>query len=135
AGVTALGTGTAQAQSIEAEGIQVEHFEPLPDQHTNILNVATSSTLGHLGFSLGAFTHFVSEPARLVLVDQDGDVQRTVDPIIDYQFKGELWAGLGLSDYFDIGVIMPFILTQSVGAIEDGALGDAVSGASLGDLR
>jgi len=67
--------------------VQVEHFEPLPPQGTNILNTAKSDILGHLVPSGGLFVHYVNDPLQLVAAGDEDDVQSRV---IANQLKTEL---------------------------------------------
>jgi len=103
----------ARAQAPDTSFV-VEQFEPLPNQGTNILNVGKSEVLPHLKPSFGLALHFQDDPFLLVLKSDEGEVQQR---IIDYVVKGEIWASLGLFDWFDIGLVMPVVLSQKAGAL------------------
>ncbi|MDX9722278.1 MAG: OmpA family protein [Myxococcota bacterium] len=121
-----------QAQAQELGSIQVEQFETLPDQRTNVLNVAGSTVLQHLTPSVGALIQYVASPLRAVPV---GSVDFTPRDVVEYQVKSDLWLALGLFDWVDIGVVLPVVFAQSGGEAERIGVSSAIEGASLGDLR
>ena len=88
--------------------IQVEHFEPLPSQGTNVLNIGKSDVLPHLSPSGGVFLHYVNTPLRLI-DPETGDVASN---IIRHQVKSELWGSFGLFDIAELGVVLPVVVFQ-----------------------
>ncbi|MFT7583420.1 MAG: outer membrane protein OmpA-like peptidoglycan-associated protein [Myxococcota bacterium] len=103
--------GMSLAQVPNTTSFQVEQFEPLPSQGTNLLNLGKSEVLSHLRPSFGLMVHYVDDAFQLVLrSDQDAIRQR----LVDSQLKGEVWAALGLFDFMDIGVVMPLVFSQNV---------------------
>jgi len=123
------GSAVAHAQE---PGFYVERFEPLHAQGINLLNLGTSEVLGHLKPTFGLFVQYIDDP--LELIDEgSGDV---LSRVIKRQIKTELWFGLGLGDFFDIGLVVPIVLNQ---AGDDLSIfsrpGEAIGSFALGDLR
>jgi outer membrane protein OmpA-like peptidoglycan-associated protein len=126
-------TARAQTPGLNDTEFQVERFEPLPSQGTNILNTAKSETLPHLAPSFGLFMHYVDDPIQLV-EDVNGDT--TVQSrIIGSQFKGELWGAVGFFDVVDLGFVLPIVLYQDGDSLEVFGSDDALETATLADLR
>lgn len=123
---TTLLASSASAQ----DGFQVDQFEPLPAQGTNLLNLSKSEVLGHLKPSFGLFVHGQDDPLQVV-DEESGDV---VGRIVDHQIKAELMAALGLFDWLDIGLAVPFVLAQSGEGSSSFGI-DTISGFALGDIR
>lgn len=115
--------------------IQIEHFEPMPDQANNILNVGTSSVLPHLGVTAGAIFEYVQTPLRLVFTDAQGNVVGE-ENTVDSQIKTEVLAAMSFFDIFDVGIALPIIFSQTGGSLDVlGASGLSAEGFALGDLR
>jgi MYXO-CTERM domain-containing protein len=111
-------------------GFQVEHFEPLPVQETNIFNIASSDVLGHMRPSGGLFLHFVDDPIQIV--DRNGG--EVESRLLSNQLKAEITGGLGLYDFADIGVVVPFVAYQNSGSLESFGGGN-VDAVAMGDIR
>ena len=131
-----LGTTAACALSLCATSavaqnssqFQAERFEPMPAQGLNILNQATSKTLGHGQAHLGLFAHYVQG----TLVYNDGQTLN----LVDSQLKVELSGGVGILGWLDIGVVAPLVAYQKgddLAAV--GRPGQALDSAALGDVR
>ncbi len=114
-----------QAYSSDAT-FQVEHFEPLPAQTQNVLNVASSGTLSHMVVSAGLTMHFSDDTLQVQTNDE------ITNKLIDDNLRAELAAALGLWDRFELGFVLPLSLVQT----SDG-FGDFpdTSGRAIGDLR
>ena len=126
-----LMASTALAQD-DATSFQVEHFEPLPSQGTNIMNIAKSDVLGHLKPSFGLFAHYVDDPLILVNEDDSADVPAR---FIHNQFKTELWASLGLFNIAELGVVLPVIPFQSGDELTELGIPSSIDGFALADMR
>ncbi len=112
------------------DGFQVEQFEPLPAQGTNILNISKSEPLGHLKPAVGLFLHVADDPLEVV-ERGSGELDARA---VDFQFKGELSAGIGLFDLLDVGLVVPLTLGQrSEPALQFGS--PDFQGTDLGDIR
>ena len=88
---------------------QAEHFEPLPSQGVNILNVGTSEVLPDMLPTVGVFSHYVNDP--LVVRDPDNDDALVARPLA-HQLKAELWGGVGLLDVAELGFVLPVVVYQ-----------------------
>ena len=117
----------AMAQESDATGFTVEHFEPLPSQGTNILNIGKSDMLGHLTPSGGLFLHLVNSPIRLVDAD---DPENTEATLIKNQLKAELWGSIGLFDIAELGFVLPVVAFQTGDDLAQ--LDPALAGQSIG---
>lgn len=109
---------------------QVDRFEPLPGQGTNILNVASSDVLPHANPHLGVFAHYFNSP--LILTGLDG----TSRELLEHALKTEFSAGIGLWDWLDINLVLPVVAWQAgtdLGAL--GAPGKALESLTIADLR
>ncbi len=132
-----LAGNTAFAQEEPKRNYVVEQFEPLPNQGTNILNIGKSEVIRHLAPSFGLMLHFQDDPYQLVFED---DEERIHQRILDYVVKGEIWASIGLFDYVDISLVMPVILAQEAGDIQEDnpnapIFGTGLSSFTTADLR
>ena len=116
--------------AIAQDSFQVEHFEPLPSQGTNILNIGKADMLGHLTPSAGLFVHYVNDPLALVNTDDSADVNR----VVANQLKTEVWGSIGLFDIGELGFVLPVVAFQNgddlaalgrTGSIDSFALQDA----------
>lgn len=123
--LSVLASATAYGQS---EGFHVENFEPLPNMGSSQLNLARSGVLAHLQPAAGLVFHYARSP----LVRDPGD--STPVDIIESRFTGEIWAGIGLFDVADIGVMLPVVFFQSGGDLDRSLTNDDRT-ATIGDVR
>ncbi|MCA9517802.1 MAG: transporter, partial [Myxococcales bacterium] len=107
-GLIALG-GQANAQSGTAQpGFYPEHFDPMPTQGMNLLNLGASQVLANLKPSFGVFLQYIDNPLELV-TENDETVQSR---IIKSQVRADVWLALGIADLLDVGLAVPFVLAQ-----------------------
>ncbi len=92
--------------------LQLEHFEPMGDPTTNIVNVATSGVLDHLNYNAGAVFHLVQDP--LTFLPAEG-LERTPQRLIGDQVKAEIVGALGLFNLINVEFAVPMILSQEEG--------------------
>lgn len=128
--IALLAASPARAQAPDTDFV-VEQFEPLPGQHTNMLNVARSQVVAHLRPTVGLAVHFQDDPLQLV---PQNDPDRIRQRIIDDVLKAELWASIGLFDFMDIGFVVPVVLDQQAGQILT-AGGRDFTAFTTGDVR
>ena len=121
----ALGSPAWAQEERPPTAIQIEHFEPLPAQGLNVLNIASSEVLPHLSPSAGLFFHYLDNPLLLVSPD-NGEV---IDEVIDNQVKGELMLAVGAFDFLELGVVLPLVLYQGSDGLD--SLGSAFAGSDL----
>jgi outer membrane protein OmpA-like peptidoglycan-associated protein len=132
AALVSLVPATAMAQETN---FQVEQFEPQAAQGINLLSIARSKTLGHLAPSAGLFFHYVKDPIQLVPADGNADADGA-SKIIGSQVKGELLLGIGFFDIVDLGVALPFVLSQSGEDLAAfGRAGESIEGFAISDMR
>lgn len=122
---------TATAQNTEAVGFAATNFEPSPSQHTGVLNLDRPDVLGHLTPSAGLFFHFADDPVQIV--SEDGEEVR--DRIVDDQYMLEAGLALGLFDYFELGVSIPYVVGQTGGNLENLGGAGSAAGSSFADIR
>ena len=122
----------AQQDDRAPTSFQVEHFEPLPSQGTNILNIAKSDVLGHLKPSLGVVAHYVDTPLRLVNANDEDDVAAV---LIENQLKTEVWGSFGLFNFAELGFVLPVVAFQNGDELSVLNRTDSVQGTNLADLR
>ncbi len=124
---------TAHAQDERSPtSFQVEHFEPLPSQGTNILNIGKSDVVPHLKPSAGVVFHYVDSPLRLV---NGNDEDQVAAVLIENQLKGELWGSFGLFDFAEIGFMLPLVIFQNGDQLDVLGRNYAVEGFNLADAR
>ena len=104
----AFGLFAPASHAQESNEAVVEHFEPVGDQGTNILNVAGSDVLPHLGWTTGGLIHYAHEPLRIEGINGVGD-----SVLIASQTKLELWGGIGFYNIVDLQVVLPIVLSDS----------------------
>lgn len=127
--VLATLAGPAAAQ----EGFSVELFEPLPAQGHAVLGVSTSRVLGHGQLSVGLFGHYQDDPLTASSID---DRDTVVARLVDSRWTLEASVAFGLFDAFELGVVMPLVLSQSGDDLAPiGRPGESVEGFAVGDLR
>ena len=117
------------AQAQESTDFQVERFEPLPAQGTNILNTAKSEVLPHGAPSVGIFLNYMNDPLVLIeTIPGEGDQEHT---LLNHHLTGELAAAFGLWDVLDVGIVLPVVLYQS-GTLLDG---EDLGAVDIADIR
>ncbi len=132
AGALCMTALTAHAQDRSPTSFQVEHFEPLPSQGTNILNIGKSDVVPHLKPSAGVMFHYVDTPLRLVSANDEADVRST---LIKNQLKGEVWGSFGLFDMAEIGFVLPLVLLQNGDQLDVLSQNYSVEGFTMADAR
>ena len=128
-------TGSAWAQDTSTS-IQVETFEPLPSQGTNILNIARSPVLGHLTPSLGIFTHYSNDPLRFVNEGVDDGEEEVVSRLVEHRLVTEMWGSIGFFGFLEFGAVLPVVVFQDgedLGPV--GRVGEQIEGFAVSDLR
>ena len=119
--------------SAQDKGFYPEHFEPLPSQGLNLLNLGASRVLGSLEPSAGLFFQYLDDPLQLV---SDNAAQHVVSRLITHQLKADLWIAMGFANVIDVGVVLPLVLNQ---AGQDLAIfsrpGQTVDAVAMGDVR
>ena len=127
-------TSIASAQQLSTS-FQSEQFEPLPAQGYNILNISSSELMPHLRPSAGIFLHYVNDPLQVVPV-ATGDVDEGGQRLVSHQLRAELLASVGLFNFVELGLALPFVpLQRGDDQANLGQPGQAIEGASLGDVR
>ena len=122
-------TLSAPAGAQEATSFQVERFEPLPAQRTNVQNLAASEPLADGRPSFGVTMHFVDDPLQVRTNDE------VTARLVDDQLKAELSAAYGLFGFADVGFVFPVVLFQSSDDLTDFGNADGASAFAAGDLR
>jgi outer membrane protein OmpA-like peptidoglycan-associated protein len=133
---TAALSNPAWAQSSgrfdNSTSIDIENFQPMPAQGTNILNVGKSDVLPNAKPSVGVFLHYQDDP----LIVQNPQTGETTARLMDSQLKAEIWAAYGFGDVFDFGIVLPFVVYQNTGDFDlFGASGMDMDGGALSDIR
>ncbi len=134
--VAALGVAVVSgAASAQTSGVSrtflLERFQPQPGS-ADVLGVQSPGISPHLMPRVLVHASYADVPLRATTVTDDG-VRRT---LAASQTTMTLSSSLGLFNRFELGLAVPVVLTQSVGAeIVDPALGAAGSQVALGDLR
>ncbi len=131
AALVAPALATAQDVPFPTDGLQIDSFEPAPDQRNNILNTYGSAVIddGSLwSYSGGVFYHYAHRPLSLLEVSSD-----TSTVLVGGQHKIEPWMGFGFLGYFDLGIIMPLAINDI--PAEGSRSGEDVMRFGLGDLR
>ncbi len=106
------------------QGFRLDPAEPLPAQDIHVLGVARTDLVPHLALSSGVTLHYAHN--LLVASTATGTVR-----VVGTALKAEVWVALGLFEIVDLGVVAPFVLSQTG---EPGAGVDA-RGAGVGDVR
>ena len=112
----------------------LEHFEPLPGQDNNILNIGTSKLLPHLGGTVGLFFHYASK--QLNQADGNTASASLKESLVEGSLKAELSGALGLFDFAELGLVLPLSVHQFGSDLAPvGLPGTEVDGFAIGDLR
>jgi outer membrane protein OmpA-like peptidoglycan-associated protein len=74
-----------------------------------IFSTSTGEVLGHLDYRLGASSQFLSRP---LVVDPD-DAQRFDRPLVDQRYQVNASATVGLFDFTQLSVIVPYVAQQN----------------------
>jgi len=119
------------ATRAEGARVQAENFEPRYGQGTSILNSPKTDLVQHLRPTVGLMFHVSNGLVALNSVDRAGNQERR--NLIGHSHKLELTAGMGLFDWVDFGVALPFVVAQDLAA--DSTLGQLGDSFSLQDLR
>jgi len=114
-------------------GFLVDAYEPGPLPGLDLLNVWRSRVPGHLGVAVGVELGYVGGLLELARPD---DARDETAQIVDHRVRADVGIGVGIIDRLAVSLSLPFVLDQGG---DDLALfnrpGDAVSGATTGDLR
>ncbi len=90
---------------------QAEHFEPMPDQRTNLLNLAKTQPIPHLAPGLNLFLHFADD--ELQVIQENGPDDQEPTRLLDDQLRAEIGLAMGFFDFMDIGVVLPLVVYQT----------------------
>jgi len=115
---------------------EMQLFLPTPNVGTTFM-IDTPKVPRHLTFVFGAnFSYATGLFERVDEVDADGNATVTTS-IVDTLLQGELMAAIGLFEFFEIGLVLPFVGTNSLAEPANPALGDGDLqwGGGLGDIR
>ncbi len=129
---TMMVSATAFAQI--QKDFQAEHFEPLPDQRTNLLNLAKTQPIPHLAPGLNLFLHFADDELQVIRENDSTDAEPT--RLLDDQLRAEIGLAMGFFDFMDIGVILPLVAYQT--GDDQGIIGhpnETVESFAIQDLR
>ncbi len=117
AAVPLLFAAPAAAQVPAQTDLELQRFQPLGGMH-DILNTSSALTPGHLRWGLTAYLNYADRPLRLVPAG-GGDALE----LVTGQTTLDLGGTIGLSDRFELSVMVPLNLTLS----SDGSGGFASS--------
>ncbi|MGM0576166.1 MAG: OmpA family protein [Myxococcota bacterium] len=128
--------GGAEARGQQPTSFAVEHFEPLHAQQLNILNIHGSEVVPHLGLGGSVMFHLADDALRL-LREEEGQGDRELDSsFVHRQARLDLGLVFGLFDRLEVGVRMPFVLSQTGDDLAFlGRPGVRIDGSVAGDLR
>ena len=119
------------AQTSDTVGFAATNFEPVPSQHTGVLNLERPVVLGHLTPSAGLFFHYADDPVRIVSPDREQVRTRLVHD----QLNLEAGFAIGLFDRVEVDLALPFVVHQGGGDLSGlGGTGTA-DGSTLSDIR
>lgn len=104
-------------------------FEPFPILKKNLLGVARSETLEHMGMSAGLLFHYADAP--LVLAQPDGSSLE----LVEFQAMGEIWFGVGVMDFMEFGLVLPVTFLQEGGDLDQAADDTDATVATIADPR
>ncbi len=125
------GHASAWAQDAvnEGERFDVQYFRPSPAPR-DLTVVRKSEVIGHLTPTLGAYVDVGFDP--LALLDANtGETIRAVGSRL--QLTGVF--GIGLYDWFDLGVAVPFVLNQTSDNLHRLGTEGPIKASDLGDIR
>jgi outer membrane protein OmpA-like peptidoglycan-associated protein len=123
--IGALAPGAASAQP--PRGIDVQLFVP-PSSVGSTFVIDRPSVPRHLNAVFGVAASYALEP--FVRVDPSGNAQ----PVVAHYFQGEVLAALGLFEYLEFGLALPFAVAE----VADDALAPDITRSTvvgLSDLR
>lgn len=118
----------ATPAAAQVQGFDVQNFKPTPGPRDLVI-VPQSQPLSHLSGAVGAYLSFAFDP--LVLLDQNE--QRTLD-VVKNRLQLDLMGALGVKDFMEIGLVMPIILLQQSGNLEQLGTEGQIQSTVLGDL-
>ena len=130
--MTGVLLSTAAPAHAQDASFQAEHFEPLPAQGINILNIGTSDILGNLVPTGGVFFHYAND--SLVLTDPNNNNEIVSKPL-EHQLKAELWGGVGLFDIAEIGFVLPLVIYQQGDSLNAININNDVNSFAFADAR
>ncbi len=113
-----------------SEGFEPRQFHPMPDQSVNFFGTASAKVPDHMQWSASLMLGYGHNP--LVWRNEQGE---RVDSLVGHQTNAHLMGAVGLIDWFEIGLDLPLILTQSGSSIDGVDISGADGGVGLGDLR
>ena len=106
-------------------------MSPGVSRSTSYWNMPFAETLKARAWDLGLFLNYADTP--LVQLDEDGN--RAAE-IVSAQLAADLLGAYGITDWLDVGLALPLVLSQSGDASDiDPASSATGAGFALGDLR
>jgi outer membrane protein OmpA-like peptidoglycan-associated protein len=128
-GVLVTAGAPARAQNTGRQ-IYTQQFSIAPDSR-GVVTTEGSATLGHLGWTVGAYFNYANDP---LVVTRSGD---DVFKFVHHQVMADVVVGLGLWHYFGISLHLPVALYQSSSGDETLVGGNVshLSAGAIGDLR
>lgn len=106
-----------------------ESFDHVPMQSEHLFGTRTNRTLSH--FQLGAGLAFNGQDDPVVLRFEDGSEWR----VVDHRLTAQLYAALGVSDWVELAIAAPFILSQDTDTQPADYRATPVIGPVAGDLK
>ncbi|MCB9786649.1 MAG: OmpA family protein [Deltaproteobacteria bacterium] len=119
------GTGRAQAQ-VQSTRVLIEHFEPLPGQGMNTLNIHGSEVTPRRKVTASLFMGLVDD----LLTQASGSA------LVHRQLSAQLGVSIGLLDWLEVSFGLPLLLAQDGADLASfGMPGESLSGFAVGDIR
>ncbi len=113
----------APAQGQSLEGFDAQNFHPMPSQRNAFWNLSTGRLAPQGSWEAGLFINYADDPLVLELADD------RIARVVRNQFAINLLGTFSITDFLEIGVDVPLILTQG----GDSRFEEA--GFGIGDLR
>lgn len=120
---------TATAQTTVELGTDFETFEHVPVQAEHVFSTRTNRTLDHL--QLVAGLAFSAQDDPVVVRFGDGEQWR----VVDHRVTANLYAAMGLSDWVELAISAPMIVSQSAQDSPADYTAPELSSLVPGDLR
>ncbi|MDP2340773.1 MAG: OmpA family protein [Deltaproteobacteria bacterium] len=133
-----MGAGGARAQA-PGEGagtFSAERFRPALDTN-GLIDVESGKVLGHLSPDAALWLGYALNPLLIQQSDGGGDPFAPAGALVAHRLGGNLVASIGLFDWVQLGLDVPFILFQAddTAALSGQVKAGAPSAIGSGDLR
>lgn len=117
-------------QPAAADGFDTQRFHPMPDQTVNFFSTASAEVPEHLDWTASLMLNYGHNP--VVWRNEQGE---RIDRLVGHQAVSHLLLSAGLVDWFEVGLDIPLIVSQSGSKVSGIGFKTDQAGFGIGDIH